>query len=188
MENRTQLTVAEWKAEIASGTVEVKWRFWSDFIRQVWNLNHKINSETRKQPVSLRVFIRLVVKFVSVLAPGYHQILLFSWSNSSLVWKAWENNLLFNFSVHWTLYYVSCKQMLESLNVCDICVFIVNVRYYFVLQWLLLTIWPHCIFLPDYSVIAIWFISFLPLILVFLHPHEQWLRYYWMRGLNTGIG
>lgn len=26
-------------------------------------------------------------------------------------------------------YYGSCKQMLENLNVCDICVFIVNIRF-----------------------------------------------------------
>lgn len=81
---QSKTTVAEWKAEIASGTAEVKWRFWSDFVRQIWNLNYKVNSETRKQPISLVVFVRLVVKFVSILASGY-QILLFSWGNSSLM-------------------------------------------------------------------------------------------------------
>lgn len=57
--------------------------------------------------------------------------------------------------------------MLENVNVCDICVFIVNMKSFllWVLQWLLLMIWPCFTFLPDYSMIAICTLSFLSFIL-----------------------
>lgn len=53
MGKRTAPSVAEQRTKEIPGSKEVKWRFWSNFVRQkVWNPNHKINSETRDQPIS----------------------------------------------------------------------------------------------------------------------------------------
>ena len=66
------------------------------------------------------------------------------------MWKTWENILL-TILVLIKHYYVSCKQMFKNLNVCDICVLIVNVKSFllYVLQWSLLMVWPDFTFLPN---------------------------------------